>query len=240
MLLLLSLINYTQTMREIKYIDIHSHRTNQQDDCIQVSVLSPNEKSNKSYFCMGIHPWSIVPKNFKILLESIALQIDNPYFFAIGETGLDRIKGAPFELQIKSFKMHLKLAKKHNINLVIIHCVKAYSDIMSILKSSAYKGLVLFHDYNGSVELTDQLLKNDRFYFSFGQNLFRENSRGAKSFLRIPCDRFFLETDDSQLSISEVYTKAEKLKNKPLKDELLKNFYSLIDRISSVSKLSSR
>jgi TatD DNase family protein len=43
--------------------------------------------------------------------------------------------------------------------------------------------------------------------------LFKEESKAFKSFLKLPLENIFLETDDADISIDEVYEKAARLKN---------------------------
>ena len=122
---------------------------------------------------------------------------------------------------------------------LIIHCVKAYADLLKILKARKFSGRILIHDYSGNFAMAQSLLKFDC-YFSFGKSLF-SNKLAAASVLRfLPKDKIFLETDDQlDFSIEDIYKKAafileldEKNCEKLFHLNLL-NFFSNLNDVSS-------
>lgn len=113
---------------------------------------------------------------------------------AIGECGLDRsIKTVPMEVQKKLFQSHIDLAQKEKLPL-IVHCVKAYNDIMNILKEKNFKEPIIFHAYNGNIAQTESLIKRDNTYFSIG-HLILQKSKISSSINKIPLTKIFCETD---------------------------------------------
>lgn len=66
---------------------------------------------------------------------------------AIGECGLDKVCKTDFVLQQEVFAAHIILANKLKKPLVL-HCVKAYDEIIKML--SLHKNLVhvIFHGFN--------------------------------------------------------------------------------------------
>lgn len=161
---------------------------------------------------LGIHPWDLSPE---ISMSKIKEQFDllkTKPMLAIGECGLDRRRKniKSIELQEEVFSWHLDLAQALKKPL-IVHCVHAESDLLSILKKSRFQGMLLLHDFVGNSKSLEQF-KNYNVYFSFGARLFSQN-KNVEEFLKlVPLNQLFLETDDqSQYSIEEIYQKASEL-----------------------------
>lgn len=199
------------------YIDIHSHKEpSDREDLIRIKNIDFNEwdfhSSAPNYpFSVGIHPWWIPKLDMANTLTHIEELAKDKNCWAIGETGIDRTAEVNIDIQKEIFIKHIGLAKEFNLNL-ILHCVKGYSDVLEILKKHPFDGNLIFHDYNGSAETTDQLL-NYGAYFSYGKKLFREDTKAFKNFTNVPLDSIFLETDDNPgLSIKDVYKRAASLR----------------------------
>jgi TatD DNase family protein len=217
----------------IEYIDIHTHHT-EKDECtfsvINISLPSDNVPE-KTSFSAGWHPWHI--NSFELLkiqnnLEEISL---NQNVIAFGECGLDRAVNTSIEKQAQVFKFHIDIAKKHK-KPMIIHCVKAYSDLLSIFTKESYNGNFVLHNFNANLIQTERFLKFNAF-FSFGKHLMKPGSRLIELLKYIPFERIFIETDDSDYSISELYLRAANMLQIPLeemKKQLKQNFISLLDR----------
>ena len=69
----------------------------------------------------------------------------------------------------------------------------------------------IFHGFDKNAA-TARMLLQAGCYLSFGAALFRHNSHAADAFRQTPSDRFFLETDDSDLSIQQVYARAAEVR----------------------------
>lgn len=130
--------------------------------------------------------------------------IKDEKFVALGEIGLDRVCAIDFDLQRKSFSYQLELATDLEIKTVIIHCVRALNEILELTKKSSYKGTLVFHDANFSLNDCQRLIDQGH-YLSFGSNLMRENSKANEVFSKLDINHIFLETDDSNLAIEDVY-----------------------------------
>ena len=100
------------------------------------------------------------------------------------------------------FKQQVKIADKHRKSL-IIHCVRAYSDLQKHKKESKSGLPWIIHGYYGNLETTLSLIKHN-FYFSVGEQLLKDELKHT-IFRSIPFDRLFLETDDREISIAEIY-----------------------------------
>ncbi|MDQ7948561.1 MAG: hydrolase TatD, partial [Pedobacter sp.] len=96
------------------------------------------------------------------------------------------------------------------------HVVKAYDELIALRKKIEPNVPMVIHGYNKSEQLGHQLMAQG-FSLSFGKAILNGNS-GAAAILRAS-DQFFLETDDSDLHIEDIYRAAANLKNTTV-DEL--------------------
>ncbi|MDR1861240.1 MAG: TatD family hydrolase [Bacteroidales bacterium] len=155
-------------------------------------------------YSLGLHPWHLNPDTVSAQIQRCAAHGIDPQVVAIGECGLDRIKGAPLAVQLAAFESQIQLAEQLQKPL-IIHAVRAYSDILSLVKRFHPARAWLLHGYTGNVRTTEQLLKHE-VYFSLGEPALRR----AKlcDLEAVPTERLFLETDTANVSIAEIYSRA--------------------------------
>lgn len=202
-----------------KYIDFHTHKKSNAD--ISIQILSPSANSisiPNNYFTLGLHPWFIDKVDYKFIENKIKEIYNHKNFFALGEIGLDKNISIDFDKQIFIFEEQIKLAIELNIQTIILHSVKAYSEILTILKKLKWKNKVILHGFNSSIEMVNSFNQFNTF-FSFGDLIFK-NSKAKTSLSLIPLDRIFLETDDQQeYSIQDIYLQAAKILN--INEELL-------------------
>lgn len=179
-----------------------------------------------SFFSLGIHPWDA---DLQVSIVEFEKLIQHPNCLAIGECGLDKLKGPELEIQKHFFIIQLDLAVKYQ-KPVIIHCVKAFDEMMEICKPYHAKINLMIHGFNKSQELLEQLINNG-FYISFHPSVF---DRLNYDFSKIPLEKIFLETDDnSEISIIEIYKKASlkfQLKENELKEKKYTNFTTLFNK----------
>lgn len=168
-------------------------------------------------FSIGVHPWYIDEIVIDEAYDLIKTFASHEYCMSLGEMGLDRTIDTPIERQMEVFETQLKLAKDAEVNSVVIHCVRAYPDVLNLIKKVNYRGTLIFHDYNGNPDMTVQMLKYNS-YFSYGAKLFKESTGGFRSFTHIPNHRLLLETDDmADKQIEDIYERAAELLNMDLK-----------------------
>ena len=94
---------------------------------------------------------------------------------------------------------------------VIIHCVRAYNDLIPILRHYPHVTPVI-HGFTGSPELAERLLQAGG-YLSFGQRT-AASPKTRQALAAVPVDRVFFETDESPLPIAATYATAAAITGK--------------------------
>lgn len=187
------------------YFNAHTHQTSDEPDSISLVNLEIQESlptecpasDPRILYSCGIHPRAI-HEAWEKDLQTIECLLQQKKLSALGECGLDKLSDTPAELQEKVFNAQIALAHTYHVPL-IIHCVKAFDQLLSIRKQQAYSGAMIIHGYRGGAGLTAQLLKADHLYFSFGANY------STESLKMIPVERLFIETDTTSLSLVTLY-----------------------------------
>ncbi len=220
----------------MNFLNIHTHSTqNQAEEDNIYNIIIPQDTEEIDFqlndtleYSIGIHPWYTHEDSFETQLATLKKWAKHPSIRLIGEAGLDRIRGTSLANQEKIFLQQIRIAEEIKKPL-IIHCVRCYSELVSIQKIIRPKIPLIVHGYNNHPTIANTLIERG-FYLSFGKALLHENSNAQKVFSSIPIDKIFLETDDEDISIQEIYQKAAFLRNMSdyeLKSSIFAN-YSVI------------
>lgn len=197
------------------FIDFHTHKV--QDPTADLSLYShydlysPLPKSiehKKTKICIGLHPWYL-PKTIEEGLHQLERWDSSIQTFGFGECGLDRLKGPELNLQMSFLEAQLKWAEEKKKPFVVFHCVRAFPEIIQILKKNIFTGKIVFHDFRANPEITHELLKQPKVFFSLGSLLFLSQltERQTQTINLIPPPKLFLETDDSHQEIKLAYSR---------------------------------
>lgn len=138
--------------------DIHTHRrTGPAIICsIEPDEMPLSGVGGEAWYSVGIHPWSTVEpikQQTLDLLDRLAL---DPRVVAIGETGLDALRGGEQAYQETIFLHHAALAERVHKPL-IIHCVRRYGRLMQLHQAFKPQQLWVVHGFRGKTELARQL-----------------------------------------------------------------------------------
>lgn len=160
-----------------------------------VESISLSQEYEFIYSAIGIHPHNVTDLN-KGILSAISDFASNSKVVAIGEIGLDYYyDNSPKEVQKHWFAEQICMAKELSLP-VIIHDRDAHEDCMKIIKreNAAQVGGV-FHCYSGSLEMAQELIRNN-FYISVGGSITFKNARKLPEVVKsIPLDKLLIETD---------------------------------------------
>jgi TatD DNase family protein len=194
---------------------------------VELVSLESSQAKKPNLYSFGVHPWKI-GNDVNEILEEMDVVCRNRRCLAIGECGLDKLIDIDFDLQQKIFCEQIQIANGFEKPL-IIHCVKAFNELMSCLKKMENKVPVIIHGYNNNKEIADQLLKNG-YVLSFGKALLTPDSNAAEVLKNVGRKNFFLETDDAKISIRDIYKKASEILGigEEILQEQLKNNYQHI------------
>ncbi len=193
-------------------IDIHTHQFKSETSIRILNVFAKDLPflNNKSYYSAGLHPWHIGLVDPEECLLSIDLATGQKNMIAVGECGLDRSISTDFAKQELYFRKQTEIAQKHSKPL-IIHCVRAFPELMKIKKETKSNIPWIIHGFQGNFQTVLQLIRHD-FYFSIGETLLTNHFK--KDILNlIPPERLFMETDDGNTSIIEIYSLAAQILN---------------------------
>ncbi len=214
-------------MSKFPFIDIHTHTVNNTKGVISLVNIFPEEYSTiktENNYSIGLHPWYINKTKLNSEIDILRKAVFSENILAIGEIGIDGFR-SNFELQKLIFIKQAKLAQSANKPL-IIHCVKAYSILISIIKKNKITVPKIIHAFNSSIEIAEQLIKLGC-YLSFGKILSNPKSKAVKIISELPDDKIFFETDFQDLKINDIYNKAadlKEIKTSVLKEIIYKNY----------------
>ena len=187
------------------FFNIHTHVSVHPES--EILSLAPEELSTdnrSSYASVGIHPWTLTEENADIQWKALCESIKDKRIVAIGECGLDKLKGPSMELQTAVFKQEAALAEDSSLPL-IIHCVKAFNELIQLKKEISPRQSWIIHGFRGKLPLALDCIRHG-FYLSIGSH-FQENTLKT-----IPLDRLFIETDESEESIGSIYQRVAETK----------------------------
>ncbi len=185
------------------YHDIHTHQTKKPCTeetkiiAIDLHELMPSAKASNIYYSVGLHPWDLDINS----MPTIQKYAEKQEVIAIGETGLDKPKTKnpeEFILQQEFFKAHAELSETTKKPL-IIHCVKAWDELLDIKKDVKPSMPWIIHGFRGKEIQAIQLI-NAGFHLSFGAHYNRAALETAWE-----NGRLFAETDDGNRSIQLIY-----------------------------------
>ena len=224
------------------FVDIHTHHKTDRKDLIAIRNIDVETIADidvSSFYSLGIHPWSLCQQttdngqqSLSHLSISVSQHLSNSNFLALGETGLDRVAAHDFETQKILFLKHIELSEQYNKPL-IIHCVRAYPDIISIRKETKAKQPWIIHGFRANVQTAEQLLRHE-IYISLGDVLFKDEEKSKQLLVMIPPGRLFLETDVAERNIEEVYEKAASIIGidiEVLSSDIFNNFEKIFGKI---------
>jgi TatD DNase family protein len=211
------------------YIDIHVHGGSPASGIFILESLMAHEEKlpvdiSGVGYTFGIHPWFLNEENHKQLISSVENAVIQPEIIAIGEAGFDRLRGPSPELQRRVFEEQIIISEKI-LKPVVIHCVRAWDELLAVHKKIKPKMPWLIHGFRGNVELADQLLTKGMFLSFWFEFVLRPESRNLLRHL--PADRIFLETDGADVDIRSIYNKVSTdldISVDELKSIILKNF----------------
>jgi TatD DNase family protein len=177
---------------EAPYIDFHTHRQRQDEKTMEVISQHGSKFNAANYYTIGFHPWWTLKKlnldEYALLKEKYQ---NDSHCLGIGECGLDKLKGATYEIQEQIFIQHIELANELGAPL-IVHCVRQYDQMLRLHRNLAKTDWAI-HGYVRNQILARSII-DQGIYLSLAPSNQMKNSF-IETLKWVPIDRIFLETD---------------------------------------------
>lgn len=226
-------------MSEERIYDIHTHHEAPQphgiinirlnplnidsvETLLTQSVIADMEESIfPQLYSIGVHPWDVndMPdENFWQKMRNLA-SLRN--VVAIGETGVDIVKGASMFIQMLILKKHVEISEEIGKSL-ILHVVKADDMICALRRDLHPKMNWMVHGYRGKPQGAAQLVKAGCF-ISFGERF------NPSTLMSIPKEKILAETDESPLSIEDIIVKLSEIRGMDLHPIIAGNSFKFLN-----------
>ena len=177
-------------------LDFHTHRT---DSTAALISVDPRQFDPQPGLCysVGFHPWDTVETITEADFDLLEQCARHSQVLAIGETGMDSLRGADLETQETLFIRHLQLANDVG-KPAVIHSVRTAQQILTARSRAKLTEVPLaIHGFRGNEHVARTLL-DAGCYLSYGARF------NPAALLATPLDRLLIETDDAPATIHEV------------------------------------
>ncbi|MGG5209520.1 TatD family hydrolase [Chryseobacterium sp. MIQD13] len=199
------------------FFDFHHHK---KDTLYGIYNINFGTVPPDSSYSIGIHPKDISVDSLEEQFSWLESNITENCM-AIGECGLDSLVPVSQSIQEEVFRRQIIISNEVKKPL-IIHCVRKFYEVISFKKEA--EQAVIIHGFNKKQRIAEDLLKNN-FYLSFGKAVLYHLS--LQDIVRnTPLNRMFLETDNEEFNIEELYSKVSELKGvslEELNEQILEN-----------------
>jgi len=196
------------------FVNIHGHRkANNIQEWVLRSLMAsqyPPDDIEYGYYSVGFHPYNVGKFDEQDTLNKVRLSTENPNVIAIGEIGLDKSIETPLEVQKRIFEKQVGIAEFADLP-VILHVVRAFNEMIEFMKVHNPSVPMIIHGYNGNKEMATELVRAG-FLISFGEAIAGGHTKVVEAFRAVPVEKIFLETDEGEMDIREVYLAAAELK----------------------------
>ena len=210
----------------MRLLDFHTHLYNierYRDDSTVIAVrsLMPDEETDdrSDLFTVGIHPMEPDHTVEELEeLEQLAQRVGSQ-LIGIGECGWDGRSPLSMERQTELVRAQIRLADRLGLP-IIYHVVGGWHLLLSERKAHP-EGIWIVHGFRGKPALLRQLEEAD----------IRVSLHPKYHWEAVPTLPFFLETDDSDTPLSEVYERAartQSISKEELSERLLAQLRSSI------------
>lgn len=219
----------------VPYIDFHTHqRVGAGHEVLNVDALDAAavERACEAGlpFSIGVHPWraDATEEQLRDAHAQIERCAQTDGFVAIGECGLDWVSNVARETQMAVFERQLELANCLSVP-VVLHCVRAFEEVMNALKQSSVKRVV-FHSFIGSAQQIERVAR-EGYLCSFSPRSLA-SSRTCEAIRSVASSAVLVESDESDEPIVAVYERVAELIDcsvEELRQIVFDNYKRLID-----------
>jgi TatD DNase family protein len=201
----------------MNYYNAHTHRIPNN----HIGIYQSDAEYTASLFSVGVHPWHAAVKPLNEIIPAMYHQNCR----ALGEVGLDRLKGPSMKIQHAMLIAQLTLANELK-KPVIFHLVRAWDEFYSLIKSQQHTPWII-HGFN-SPKQVPRLLQT-KVFFSLGPASL-QNPHMQSILSKIPLNRILFETDNTAIDINQVYRDYSQATATPLSEvhaQIEQNFLAI-------------
>ena len=193
--------------------DFHTHVFNEDTSLSRLLSIDVQDADSCSLpscaiLSVGLHPWRTDAYWQRWMPHLTELAMMNNVF-ALGECGLDKMRGADMDVQMAAMRAQMEIAEEAD-KPIVVHCVKAFGQLLTLRKEAeqrhSKRGKLqpwVIHGFRGKPELAKQLMaKGIRISLGHQYNI------ETLHYLFSCNSPFYLETDDCPISIEDVYLQA--------------------------------
>ena len=154
------------------------------------------------YYALGLHPWFLAQETNAAFAELERYLIQKPAgLVAIGECGLDGAVDVPVSLQIEMLEKQLALASQYQLP-VILHCRKAFNELLQIVKQFDLPRGGVWHAFSGSRQQAEQFIEMGFMLGIGGVITYERAEKTRKAVAKLPVESLLLETDGPTMPLS--------------------------------------
>jgi TatD DNase family protein len=227
-------------LSESIYINIHGHRmANNIQEWVLRNMFAqdyPPEDIEFGNYSVGFHPYHVGQVDEEDALNKVRLATENLNVCAIGEIGLDKAIEAPLNHQMRIFETQVEIAEFAELP-VILHVVRAFNEVLAFMKTNKPVVPMIIHGFNGNARMAEDLIK-EGCYISFGEAIAGNNQKVIDALKTVPVEKMFLETDEGELDIRELYqitSEVKKISNDLLRLQIFENTKTSFSRFPGQS-----
>ena len=180
-------------------LDIHTHHPAPRPWAVVDAPFQDFSPLEGQRYSVGIHPWLTIGNIPLQQWEALEKAAMCPEVVAIGECGIDKIKGGFMFRQVSAMQKQVELSEKLGKPL-IVHDVKAHDVVVGLKKDLEPKQNWVVHGFRGKPTVA-KMLTDAGIYLSYGENF------NSEALLITPPDMILAETDESILPIEAIIEK---------------------------------
>ena len=196
-------------------LDIHTHHAPPRPEAV-VSIEGLETLLMQSqFYSAGIHPWNTTTEISGQTWDQLERIAESAQVVAIGECGIDKIKGGPLFRQMNVLKRQIELSEQLEKPL-IIHDVKAHDIITGLRRDLKPRQKWVVHGLRAKPTVM-RMLTDAGIYVSYGEYFNEESVRLT------PRGMLLAETDESLLPIEEIIARISKVAGEDLTETIRQN-----------------
>ena len=189
-------------------LDFHTHCLQAEHAIINADACRFFPQTGKCY-SVGVHPW-LAEDDAAAQWKRVKALAEHPQVVAIGETGLDSLRGAPLAAQMLLFERHIALANQVGKPLVV-HMVRTSQQVLQVWRRCQHQVPCAIHGFRGNARVVQPLV-DAGFYISFGEHF------NAEALRQVPLCQILAETDESALPIADIIARMAEALSMPAAD----------------------